>query len=147
MIIWWTVMGVLCLEDLLTKHVTIWLLWILFSATVFSVAFSGFSNAGRMRGIAPFLLLEKGLCFCVMAGCLFVSCRRKKVGWGDLFVILMTFFVFPITQIMWGLLFGCLHAGILGILRMAFYKEKSPRIPLLPLLGTGLWLGTALGFA
>ncbi len=147
MIIWWTVMGVLCLEDLLTKHVAIWLLWILFSATVFSVAFSWFSNAGRMREIAPFLLLEKGWCFCVMAACLFVSCRRGKVGWGDLFVVLMTFFVFPITQIVWALLFGCLHAGILGILRMAFYKEESPRIPLLPLLGTGLWLGTALGFA
>ena len=141
MAVWWIVLGILLIEDLLTKHLSCWLLWALGAATVFAVVFSWFIK-GENGGISlPDLLslAEKGIVLCVLLGGMLISCRRGILGTGDVWVILMVSITFPIMTVLLGLFIGLLHAGVLGMIRMAFFKEQKPRIPLVPLLCLGLW--------
>lgn len=141
MTVWWTVLCILLIEDLLTQHLSVWLLWVLGAATVFAVVFCWFAKGKSGEITLPDLLTlaEKGIVLCLLMGGMLVSCRKGALGRGDLWVILMIAIVFPVSTVLFGLILGFLHAGILGMIRMAFLKEKSPRIPLVPLLCLGLW--------
>lgn len=141
MAVWWTVLCILVIEDLLTQHLSVWLLWSLGTATVFAVVFSWWikEKSGEITLPDLFTLAEKGAVLCILMGGMLVSCRRGTLGRGDLWVILMITILFPVMAVLESLIFGFLHAGVMGMIRMAFLKERKPRIPLVPLLCLGLW--------
>lgn len=141
MAFWWVVLGILLVEDLLTMHLSPWLLWLLALATVLAVAFSWMerirSSGSSFQNLL--VLAGRGLFLCLMAGAAIGFYRAETLGLGDVYVILMISAVFPVMTTLVGLIIGFLHAGVLGMIRMAFMKEESPKIPLVPLLWLGLW--------